>query len=94
MDSGKKKSVKIAVVASFFIPGLGQIYNGEIIKGLIFVLIGIVLALISFALMIPALMAPVILGFVLLFGVSDIVFWEYNIYDAYRTSKRMNAGLE
>ena len=33
------KSVGLAAVLGFLIPGLGQIYNGQILKGLIVVVI-------------------------------------------------------
>ena len=28
----------VAAIASFFIPGLGQIYNGQILKGILFII--------------------------------------------------------
>lgn len=75
----EKKSSGIAAIASFFVPGLGQIYNGEIGKGIMYIIIGIVFALMMF----------VFIGFILY-----PLFWIYNIYDAYSTAEKINAGLK
>ena len=73
-----RKSEGIAAVLSFVFVGLGQIYNGEIGKGIMFLIIGIILAFTMIFL----------IGFILY-----PLFWVYNIYDAYNTAKRINAGL-
>jgi TM2 domain-containing membrane protein YozV len=69
------KSSGIAVILSFFIPGLGQIYNGEIGKGVLFIIVGFLLALSMI----------VLIGFILY-----PIFWIYNMYDAYKTAERIN----
>lgn len=69
------KSSGIAVILSFFIPGLGQIYNGQIGKGILFIIIGFILALSMI----------VLIGFVLY-----PIFWIYNMYDAYKTAEGIN----
>jgi len=69
------KNPGLAAVLSFVIVGLGQIYNGEIGKGiLLFVLyvISIVLSL-------------VFIGYIFL-----PVIWIYGIYDAYKTAQKIN----
>jgi TM2 domain-containing membrane protein YozV len=71
----EKKSSGIAAIASFIIPGLGQIYNGQIGKGIMFIIIGGILALSMF----------ILIGFILY-----PIFWLYNIYDAYKTAERIN----
>lgn len=73
----ERKSEGIAAVLSFVFVGLGQIYNGQIGKGILFVIIGIILVFTMIFL----------IGFILY-----PLFWIYNIYDAYRTAKRINAG--
>lgn len=74
----QKKNPGIAAVLSVVFVGLGQIYNGQIGKGILFIILGIVfLALII-----------VLVGFIL-----APVFWIYNIYDAYSTAKKINAGI-
>ena len=40
-----EKSPGLAAVASFFVPGLGQVYNGEIAKGLVLMVVTIGLAI-------------------------------------------------
>lgn len=69
------KSPGIAAVLSFFITGLGQIYNGQILKGLL--LMGI--QVINFLLMF------LIIGFI-----TYPIVWIYGIYDGYKTAERMN----
>ena len=73
--SKEMKSSGIAVILSFFIPGLGQIYNGEIGKGILFIIIAFMLALTT----------AVLIGFILY-----PIFWIYNMYDAYNTAERKN----
>jgi TM2 domain-containing membrane protein YozV/ribosomal protein S27AE len=74
----ERKSSGIAAVLSFLFVGLGQIYNGEIGKGILFIIIGVVCLL----------LVIVLIGFILY-----PLFWIYNIYDAYNTAKKINAGL-
>jgi len=71
------KSTGIAVIASFFIPGLGQIYCGKILRG-----IGILIAAI-----IAACLIIVLIGFIIY-----PVLWIWNLYDAYTLAKKINAG--
>ncbi len=73
----QKKNEGIAAVASFLFVGLGQIYNGQIGKGILFFILGIVFVLLSF----------VLIGIPLY-----IILWIYNIYDAYNTARQINAG--
>lgn len=91
----EKKSSGVAAIASFFIPGLGQIYNGQILKGILFiifcglsVLIGIFLVGAgAFALLITGKVfaaSPIIIIGIILYP----IFWVYNIYDAYNTAER------
>ena len=72
-----RKNEGMAAVLSFLFVGLGQIYNGEIGKGIIFLIIGIILVFTMF----------ILIGFILY-----PLFWIYNIYDAYNTAKKINAG--
>jgi TM2 domain-containing membrane protein YozV len=74
---GERKSPGLAAVLSFLFTGLGQIYNGQIGKGIAFVVVGIIL-LVTVIILIGFILYP--------------LFWIYNIYDAYRTAKRINEG--
>src|ERR1700735_3376890 len=69
------KSPGLAAVLSFFICGLGQIYNGQILKGLLL----IVLYSVSIG-----------LTFVLVGFITTPILWIYGMIDAYRTAERMN----
>lgn len=76
-STSQQKNPGIAAAASFFITGLGQIYNGQILKG-----IGlIVLQAVNFFL----------LAFLVGFLTLPLV-WAYGVYDAYKTAQRINAG--
>ncbi|KKG08810.1 hypothetical protein EO95_13750 [Methanosarcina sp. 1.H.T.1A.1] len=79
------KNPGIAAVLSFFIPGLGQIYNGQIMKGIIFFIlasIGIVFIILAFLF---GFRAIVLIGYILY-----PLFWIYNLYDAYNTARKIN----
>ncbi|MDO9045408.1 MAG: zinc-ribbon domain-containing protein [Methanobacteriaceae archaeon] len=73
------KNAGLAAVLSFLVVGLGQIYNGQVGKGLL-LLVG---ALISGVLML------VFIGFI-----TWLIIWIYAIYDAYNTANEINAQLE
>lgn len=66
----------LAAILSFFIPGLGQAYAGDIKKGVIFFVIAVVLALI---------VTFVLQGIVM--TIIDIAFSIYAAYDAYQMAK-------
>ncbi len=69
------KNPGVAAVLSFFIVGLGQIYNGEIGKGIALLIFwGIAIAL-----------SVILIGIPLL-----IILVVYGIYDAYNTAKKIN----
>ncbi len=67
----------IAAVLSFIFVGLGQIYNGEVVKGILFMVFSGVLFLTVFF----------YIGFFLL-----PAFWLYNVYDAYTTAVKPSAS--
>jgi TM2 domain-containing membrane protein YozV len=69
------KSSGLAAVLSFFISGLGQIYNGEILKGLIILLVQVVFIFVLEG-----------IGFV-----PALIVWVWAIYDAYQEAERINA---
>ncbi|MBP2172471.1 hypothetical protein [Methanococcus voltae] len=73
---GEKNQI-LAAVLSFFIPGVGQIYNGQIGKGI---------AIIA-GMIISAVLMVVLVGFLTYFAI-----WIYAIYDAYTTADKINKG--
>lgn len=72
-----KKEPLFALVLSFFIPGLGQLYNGDARKGII-LFVGAVVS---------ALLMWVCLGFL-----TYLIIWLYGMYDAYVYAEKINRG--
>lgn len=72
------KNPSVATILSFFFMGLGQIYNGQIGKGIIF----IILYGISFALMI------IVIGFI-----TTPILWIWGMVDANNSAKKVNAEI-
>ena len=72
------KNPSVATVLSFFWMGLGQIYNGEIGKGVTF----LVLYAISFCLMF------LVIGFI-----TTPALWIWGMVDANNSAKRINLEL-
>lgn len=70
-----EKSPGLAAVLSFFWCGLGQIYNGQILKGLVMLL----LYGLSWWLM-----------FVMIGFITTPILWIWGIIDAYRVADRVN----
>jgi len=73
-----KKSPGLALILSLLIPGAGQIYNGEVGKG-IAMLIVVIVCWMFFFLLIPILVA--------------IVIWVWGIIDAHHTAQNYNTAL-
>ena len=73
-----QKNPGLAAVLSLLFSGLGQIYNGQIFKGIILTVLQIVNVILMF----------VLIGFLTYFIVS-----VYGIYNAYKTAERINAGI-
>ncbi|EQD29224.1 TM2 domain containing protein [mine drainage metagenome] len=68
----EEKSSGVAVVLSFFIPGLGQIYVGKIGFGILLIILGAISYALSF----------------FLIGIPfALLIWIYSMYDAYRTAE-------
>lgn len=72
------KNPGLAAILSFFFMGLGQIYNGQIGKGIAFIIV----YTISWLLMI------VIIGFI----TTPILFF-WGIWDAYKSAEKINRDL-
>lgn len=80
----QRKSPVLAVVLSFFICGLGQIYNGQVMKGLMFLLLYILLWVVAGFLVIA------VVGFCLF--PLPLLLWLYGLYDAYTVAEKINRG--
>lgn len=70
-----EKNPGVAAVLSFLFSGLGQIYNGQIGKGLVF--IG--------AQVVNAFLTVILIGFV-----TGFATWVWGMVDAYRSAERIN----
>lgn len=70
------KNSGLAAILSFFIAGLGQIYNGQIGKGVIFIV----------CYTISAFLMIVIIGFI-----TTPILWIWGMVDAYKTAEKINA---
>jgi TM2 domain-containing membrane protein YozV len=75
----EKKNEGLAAILSFLFIGLGQIYNGEVGKGILMLIMGVFFAVLIF----------VLIGIPLY-----LILWVYGIYDAYNTAKQINAGTK
>ncbi len=70
------RSPILAAILSLFLLGLGQIYNGEVTKGVVFIVVQII----------NAALTTVLIGFVLM---PIVGLWA--TIDAYLVAKRNNA---
>ena len=70
------KNPGLAAVLSFFFSGLGQIYNGQILKGLLFMVVQVV---------------NFVLAFVVIGLFTGFVVWVWAIVDAYTSAELLNA---
>jgi TM2 domain-containing membrane protein YozV len=77
-----KKSPWLAAVLSFIFPGLGQLYNKQIPKGIGLVLISLLSS------MFIVVLSP--LGISLVGYLLYVILWLYGMYDAYHTSEKIN----
>ncbi|WP_148266512.1 hypothetical protein [Methanocella arvoryzae] len=90
-----EKESLISALLSFVVPGLGQVYNGHIKKG-------IVLAVLFYGLLVVILACIVL--FSLMSGIGSIccapallfpaLVLLYSIYDAYQSAEKINRGEE
>ncbi len=73
------KSSGLAAVLSFFISGLGQIYNGQIVKGLFIMVVQVV----------NWILTGILIGWIPL-----VIVWVWAIFDAYYVAERENARYD
>jgi TM2 domain-containing membrane protein YozV len=72
-----RKEPLLALILSFFLPGLGQIYNGDTNNGIILMIASIA----------SLLLTSLCIGFFFFIGI-----WVYAMYDAYTKAERINRG--
>lgn len=71
----------LALVISFFFPGLGSVYAGKTMMGVVIFIIAIILALLY-----------TMVSFYLI--ILYIIVWLYAMYDAYTTAKATETPAE
>ncbi len=71
------KDARLSLILSMIFPGLGQIYNGQTDKGILFLIAG-------------AASCAMILLFLLGLAAGSAV-WVWGMVDAYRTAEKLNA---
>lgn len=74
----RRKDAGVATLLSFFLPGAGQLYNGQIGKGLAFLLVSI---FVNFPLMFIGV------GFV-----TGLATWIWAMIDAHSSAEKINRG--
>ena len=65
----------LALIISFFLPGIGTVYAGDIMKGIIIFIVAVILG---------ALATIFLLGIIAY--ILYIIVWLYGMYDAYTTA--------
>ncbi len=91
-----KKSSGLAAILSLCCVGLGQIYNGQFIKGFLYFFVFVILLIWAGfmgigSIFMGSLTAVLLIPFI--FGVLPIIsFWIFGMVDAYKTSERINKG--
>ena len=80
-SSGADLNPGLAAILSFLIPGAGQLYNGELLRGAA-IFGGFVIA-IKFKILLFWLVVPLFLG---------PMVWGFGIYDAYSRAQKINDG--
>ena len=62
----------LALILSFFIPGLGQFYTGQFLKALVLFILAVIFGFLS----------------TMLIGIPFyLVVWVYSMYDAYKSAQ-------
>lgn len=82
----RQKSTGLTTLLSFFWPGLGQIYNGQILKGIFIGSWHLLMAISTMAAMVTAPVALFVGAFI------NFVFWIVCMYDAHKMAELYNDG--
>jgi TM2 domain-containing membrane protein YozV len=73
----------LAVIISIFLPGIGSVYAGKVMMGIVIFVIYLILAAIYYMLWMNWIMWIVLL-----------IVWVYGLYDAYTTAKATETPAE
>jgi TM2 domain-containing membrane protein YozV len=72
------KNPGLAAILSFFYMGLGQIYNGQIAKGILFI--------VSYS--VSIFLMALLIGFI-----TTPILFIYGIWDAYKSAEKINRDI-
>ena len=84
-----EKNMALALILSFFIPGLGVIYDGEYGRGITYLIIFIIATVGYFYLSTPDFIEEWATTITMLFWLN-IVVWAISLYDTFATTKSIN----
>ena len=79
-----QKNPLIALLLSFLFPGVGQIYNGQMMKGIILLVAYFGIIFLAF------ILTFIVIGICLF--IVPLAIWLYAMYDAYVTANKINKG--
>jgi len=92
----RDKSSGLAAVLSFLWAGLGQIYVGKIVRGLIFMLVWAIVAAGAMGIIFVGVLSGSIgvIGLaIIIYYVLLLIFWIWNIIDAHKLANEYNDYL-
>ena len=98
-DSRESRGAKRPVLAlglAFAFPGLGQLYNGQIVKGLVLLALpmGVLVCVAAVAAVVAGDLATAALYTVASALLALVASWTYGMVDAYRTARRGGSRRE
>lgn len=91
------KSAGLAAVLAVLIPGVGHIYVGKVMEGIIILILSIVIGSVGSVVVILWGLATWGVGFifgVVILAIIYLVFWVWQIFDAYNKANQYNAALQ
>ena len=88
-----EKSEGVAAVLSVVFAGLGQIYVGRVLRGLMIILLSSMVAILTVTAMVVLILSPFAFLMLAAASVVALVVWIWNIFDAYNLAKRYNESV-
>lgn len=85
----------IGLIVGLFLWGIGQMYVGKIMRGIIFLIVGLILIPALFGIAFMGVVATGGTGWILIPIISIVYFilWIYQAFDAYKLAQEYNAGI-
>ncbi|OPY29003.1 MAG: hypothetical protein A4E28_01160 [Methanocella sp. PtaU1.Bin125] len=90
----RQKESLLSAALSLVLPGAGQVYNGQIVKGVVLAVLYLgSMAAILVSIVLAAIIAPYICLFCLPAFLLPLIVLVYAIYDAYEAGEKINNGM-